>query len=257
MLKLFVAAVLLLQFEVASVRPSNPQQEPGNVLSAFGSFRTLPNGIVIQNADLLSIILWAHDIDAAGASSQVDYSKFSGKESILGRRFDIEARGMGDMKAMLRTLLAERFGLRTHVEQREVELYALRTKEPRKLRATTANCNQWRRAAAETRGPRPKPCETSALQFTLVGGSLQQKSAGTIADLVKIAMGHLRVPVKDETGLQGNFEWDFRYAPRGDADSLAPTLDEAFEDALGLKLERTRGPWEVFVIDDVRMPTPN
>jgi len=34
-------------------------------------------------------------------------------------------------------------------------------------------------------------------------------------------------------------------------------LRDALEDQLGLTLTRTTGPWEVIVIDDVRMPTPN
>ena len=34
-------------------------------------------------------------------------------------------------------------------------------------------------------------------------------------------------------------------------------MRQAVEDQLGLKLEATRGPYEVIVIDDLRMPTPN
>ena len=41
---------------------------------------------------------------------------------------------------------------------------------------------------------------------------------------------------------------------RADAAAL---IGDAFEDQLGLTLERTTGPWDVIVIDDVRMPSPN
>jgi uncharacterized protein (TIGR03435 family) len=59
--------------------------------------------------------------------------------------------------------------------------------------------------------------------------------------------------VIDATGLEGNFEWEIAVGSRLDV----PNIFTAFEDQLGLTLVERTGPWEVIVIDDVRMPTPN
>jgi uncharacterized protein (TIGR03435 family) len=63
--------------------------------------------------------------------------------------------------------------------------------------------------------------------------------------------GPVRVIV-DGTGLQGFFVWEYEQRP-----GMGTFEDAVLRDQLGLKLERTRVPMDVVVIDDVRMPTPN
>ena len=69
-------------------------------------------------------------------------------------------------------------------------------------------------------------------------------------------------PVVNRTGLTGEVDFDLRYVPElnampqpqaGDAQGLTTAL----EDQLGVKLEGTRGPVDVLVIDRLRMPTEN
>ena len=60
-------------------------------------------------------------------------------------------------------------------------------------------------------------------------------------------------PVIDATGLTGNFMWDVLYLRQEPPDDIF----RAFEEQLGLTLERQIGPWEVIVIDDAQLPTPN
>ena len=65
--------------------------------------------------------------------------------------------------------------------------------------------------------------------------------------------------VIDKTGLKGRFDFSLTYAPdplAPDAGS-APDIFQAVQKQLGLKLQRTKAPVEVFVIDHVEMPTPN
>jgi uncharacterized protein (TIGR03435 family) len=83
-----------------------------------------------------------------------------------------------------------------------------------------------------------------------------QRDAGPMRALLdRHARLYLRMPVLDHTGLKGDYEWEVAIIPPRDG-SVATVL-EAFEDQLGLKLQRTTGPWQVLVVDDVRMPTPN
>ena len=73
-------------------------------------------------------------------------------------------------------------------------------------------------------------------------------------------------PVVNRTGLTGGFDADAKFNPEGlpgitqSADrpaNDAPTLLTALEEQLGLRLESTRGPIEITVIDRIEAPTPD
>jgi uncharacterized protein (TIGR03435 family) len=96
------------------------------------SFPTiLPNGrVTFTNVTLRDAILIAYRIDLSLARFTV--VSVGGESSISGRKFDISAvpsdnpgAGREQSLVMLRTLLAERFGLRVHTEMRELPVYAL------------------------------------------------------------------------------------------------------------------------------------
>ena len=67
--------------------------------------------------------------------------------------------------------------------------------------------------------------------------------------------------VVDRTGMTGSWDFELTFAPenRGPdappADPNAPSFFTAIQEQLGLKLESTKGPVEVLVIDSVEKPT--
>jgi uncharacterized protein (TIGR03435 family) len=76
--------------------------------------------------------------------------------------------------------------------------------------------------------------------------------------------------VIDRTGLTGSFDIELTFdpapaakappgAPVGPAptDDAKPSIFTALQEQLGLKLEATRGPVDVLVIDQAERPTPN
>jgi len=64
--------------------------------------------------------------------------------------------------------------------------------------------------------------------------------------------------VVNQTGLLGDYEFTLRFYPLGDnASDDRPTMFVALREQLGLKLEATRGPIDVLVIDHVEPPTPD
>jgi uncharacterized protein (TIGR03435 family) len=69
------------------------------------------------------------------------------------------------------------------------------------------------------------------------------------------------MPVLDRTGLMGTYDVHIRYLPDGqipDADiDTAPTLAQAIQEELGLRLEKGKGPVEVLVIDHIEKPSEN
>ena len=80
--------------------------------------------------------------------------------------------------------------------------------------------------------------------------------------------GQVQRVVVDRTGLSGGWDFEINYAPEQPvnpppgvefpaADPNAPSLFTAIQEQLGLKLQSTKGPVEVLVIDRVEQPTPD
>ena len=66
--------------------------------------------------------------------------------------------------------------------------------------------------------------------------------------------------VVDRTGLQGPFDVELEWSSDVSAGATAgntPSIFTALQEQLGLRLEPSRGPVEVLVIDSVERPTPN
>jgi uncharacterized protein (TIGR03435 family) len=94
-------------------------------------------------------------------------------------------------------------------------------------------------------------------------------AAGNCTDvsfLVETATVATGLPVVDETSLPGKIVYTHRcgstapvLAPGAGAtpDPNLPSLHDALEEQLGLRLETRRGPIDVLVIDSVHQPTEN
>jgi uncharacterized protein (TIGR03435 family) len=159
--------------------------------------------------------------------------------------------------AMLRALLADRFKLTFHREQKEMSVYALAVaKGGSKVKATTVS-------------PDTSPEGPPALAFTVMAGFLhlpaRYASMDEFASLLQ--RGALERPVVDRTGLEGRFDFDLEFAidetlfggalGRGPDDTTKPSLFVALQEQLGLKLEATRGPVSALVIDHAERPSEN
>ena len=91
----------------------------------------------------------------------------------------------------------------------------------------------------------------------------------TMTQLANLLSRFLNCVVIERTGLTGDFDVDLVYTPdqmptgrdggppplTGPSDG--PSIFTALQEQLGLKLESTRGPVEVLVIDSVQEPTPD
>jgi uncharacterized protein (TIGR03435 family) len=154
---------------------------------------------------------------------------------------------------MLRKLLADRFKLTFHREQKDFSIYALTiAKGGSKLRESTA-----------------PPDEPSQLINRVFPGRIQLPARNaTMAQFVSMMQrAVLDRPVVDRTGLGGKYDFDLEWTPDetqfdgqgppASPDSTAPDLFAALQRQLGLRLEATKGPVEVLVIDKVERPTAN
>jgi uncharacterized protein (TIGR03435 family) len=201
--------------------------------------------------------------------------------------FDLDARAGGnatpdELRAMLRTLLVERFRLVARPETREREIYALvRTRDngtgPR-LRVSGPECAPIAPPAGLPPPPAPPPGPSQAARevplgvtATTVGcprmffGGFISARKISMADFANALDMFARRPIVDRTRLSGAYDLDLTFTPEfgppGAAPATptdeAPSLFTALQEQLGLRLEPDRGPIEMLVIDRVERPTEN
>ena len=278
-------------FEVASVKPSNP--DVTGPLGVLGPGRIAPpvgGRFTASNYTLRELVLRAYNL----FDSQLE----GGPDWQTSRRFDIQAKakdpvaGMDAMLPMLRALLADRFQLEVHTEMREMPIFALVIARDGQLGAnitsSTADCSDAeQQLLAETRakaGPgavakllqagQGLPCAVMPVPARVAGSMTWRGNGVSMAGLAVFLTPFTRRiadrMVQDRTGLSGRYDWEMTFdravMPRArDAQqtgtsvplSDSPSLMTAVQEQLGLKLESARGPVEILVIDSAALPKPD
>jgi uncharacterized protein (TIGR03435 family) len=144
---------------------------------------------------------------------------------------------------MVQELLADRFQLKVHQETRQLPVYAL---------------------VVAKDGPKFKPSQIDGT--TIDTGRARLHIAGsddTISILARELAQVLGRVVVNQTGLSGRYDLSLRWTPEDAAASassspdIPPDIFTAIQEQLGLKLESTKGPVPVLVIDSVEKPSPN
>jgi uncharacterized protein (TIGR03435 family) len=175
---------------------------------------------------------------------------------------------------MLQHLLAERFMLATHREERQATTYeillAKKDWTPGKgMQPSDIDCQQWiseKRNQGDEGVPSPlTPDHKRPACMFRVGDDYIVGGTQTVADLAKTLAMILGHPVVDRTPLLRTFDFDVKFSrirdalPSGAAadPSDAPSIFTALEDQLGLKLQAVTSPVEVLVIDHIERPTEN
>jgi uncharacterized protein (TIGR03435 family) len=190
---------------------------------------------------------------------------------VYNERFDIQGRAKGestktDMRLLVRALLVERFKLAWHTEQHEGAVLALTVATPGRLGPEIALHRQ-----GEPCGQDPKFADIPCGSAGLVAASRPDRTrvAGRAEPIERLAaflsnngFSGVDRAVIDRTGLDGQFDFSLEFAiPVASAetqptvDVSGPSLATALREQLGLKLESTRGPVDVLVIDRVERPT--
>jgi uncharacterized protein (TIGR03435 family) len=278
-------------FEVASIRPSNPN--PTGPLGAAPMILPALGRLTAQNATLRMLVM--------GAYQKQPFEIVGGPPWWNSDKFDINARaadasGTTDqILDMLKTLLADRFKLKMHTETREVPVYHLVLarndgKLGQKMKVSTDNCpdfkaQQQAQLEALAKGglsaltammPKPgqpaPPCSITPVPPT-TPGSIGMRATGQAIPTLTLLLTQLAGrPVVDKTGLTGLYDFELTidmqtlmriYAELGVNMPLpqnlpeGPSLMTSLQEDLGLKLDSQRGPGEVLVIDSAELPTPD
>ena len=232
-------------FAVASVKPNK---------SGSGSMRVggPPDGFIATNVFLSTLILNAYQLD--------DFRILQGPVWMNSERFDVTAKAEAELttaqrQTMIRSLLADRFKFAAHMDKRELPVYSLvlaqaSGKLGAGLRPSNIDCAKRDPTLGSEGAPGVAPC-------TAIGGSgMLHARSTTLHALIGDLSSDLKRLVIDETGLAGSFDIDLDWA-RNEADTTRPSIFTAVQEQLGLKLESSRSPIEVLVIDHVERPTPD
>ena len=187
---------------------------------------------------------------------------------------------------MVQSMLADRFNLKVHHETKELSVYALViAKNGPKLTSTklpplppgVPSQSELPPPPTPSRGVAPLTAP-SGLPSMLVGRGRITATAVPMSQLTEALARNSELanrPIVNQTGLTGSYDFTLLWTPQGTApafggpgdgnqnpanavpDSSAPSLFTALEEQLGLKLESTKAPADVVVIDHIEEPSPN
>lgn len=240
------------EFEVATIKPSDPDRRGWGIgINRSGMLNTL-------NTTLSDLVKFAYDVhpkQVVGAPAWFDSDKFdvSAKPDTAG------IPTVKQMQTMLQKLLADRFSLVFHKDQRELPAYAITVVKG---------------------GEKIKKEENTAIPIPGFGGQPQlgfNVRNATIAEFANMMQAQfMDQPVVDHTGL-GDTRYSFvlkftpdpgmrpfggagsppaAQPPAPDSDA-PPDLFSAMEQQLGLRMQKTKAPVGVIVIDKIDKPSAN
>jgi uncharacterized protein (TIGR03435 family) len=274
------------EFEVATVKPSAPQQM-GRMMMGMrgGPGSDDPSRYSCSNCSLMMLLTEAYGVQR---------NQISGPHLLDSEHFDIAAKvppgtTKEQFRQMIQSLLAERFHLKLHRETKEMPIYELEVaKGGPKLKESAA-------APPDSASPAPgQPLRSDKDGYPMLPhgrGSImamapgrarlqgEQETMDQLAARLSMMVGRT---VKNGTGLTGKYDFVLSFAPdlsmmnigmpkpppdadgRGpgpaapSSDDSAPSIFTALQEQLGLKLEQKKGPVDLLVIDHVeKTPVEN
>jgi uncharacterized protein (TIGR03435 family) len=266
-----------LEFEVASIKPSAPITDRGvNV------------GLHLDGSQVSCIYLSLKDY--LGMAYKVRIYQISGPDWLASEHFDISAKLPEGSKAdqipeMLQALLAERFGLRLHREQKDLPVYALVTGKNGVKMKESESKDQFEGEGGKVNVSATGNSQGTTINFgqgsymSLGNNRLEGKKLPMLG-LAETLARFVDRPVIDMTGLKANYDFTLEFTPEdframmiraaiAAGATLPPEalrlLDGSTGDSLlsgletiGLKLDARKAPIDVLVIDQAeKTPSAN
>ncbi len=228
--------------------------------------------------------------------------QISGPAWLDTERYDITATMRPDatkeqFRVMLQNLLAERFKMTVHRENKELPMYSLTVARngPKMKEAAAAPAPNGDGESAPPLPMQPKigpdgfpilpprPPGSPVIMIMMNGRARLMGQGNTMQELADRLTGLTSRPVTDATGLKGKYDFTLTFSPEGingpmgplppppplagvngapgasapETESL-PDIFAAVQSQLGLKLDPKKGPVEMIVIDHIeKTPTEN
>jgi uncharacterized protein (TIGR03435 family) len=235
-------------FDVATIKPNDSGAPSIQGLTMNG------RNFATRNSSLADLIGFAYEVQM----KQI----VGGPDWLEKDRYDIAAvpdqegaPNVQQLRLMVQKLLASRFNLKFHQEQRELSAYVLTVgKNGQKLNPTQL------KGSLPGMGMRPGP---TGLTMVMANARLADFT-GFLQMIV------LDRPVVDRTGITGRFDYNVTFTPddsefnghppklpQTETSDSAPNLFAAIQEQLGLKLDAQKTSVDVIAIDHVEKPSAN
>jgi uncharacterized protein (TIGR03435 family) len=174
-----------------------------------------------------------------------DFQLVGGPEWMRTDWFDVEARASSDttsrdeMRLMVRSMLADRFGLTAHIERRDMPVYSLELARPDGRPGP--NLQRWDDCSKRSTAPRP----------SFPGEGTQSSGCATLTEVAIGISRYLERPAIDATGLTGTFQYAWYVPPDpspvlvdGIARLSRTEVSKATQEHLGLTLKDASAPFD-------------
>ena len=226
-----------LTWDVVSIKPHKE-------LDSSGSMYMRPDGIEINNLTIHSLFWGAFEIRSqdqiAGWPSWADSDHFDVRAKLSAEDAEVWHKLRGEERSrqwhqLMRQILEGRFAMKAHIEKRTLPVYDL---------------------VVAKNGPKLKesaPDEAGLNNYA--PGKISAKST-LITSLVVSLSGNVGRMIIDKTGLTGKYDVELTWAPNNEPDA-GPSIFTAIQEQLGLKLESSKAPVDVVVIDHLERPSEN
>ncbi len=230
-------------FEVASIKRADPSARGVNIQFTPGG------GVRMLNVNLRQAITMAYDLQRfqlSGGPGWIDSDRFD----IVAKAPANAGNDQAEVRKRLQALLAERFQLQVHRESKETLVFALVVaKNGPKVKASTEG--------QEGINMRPGRMESGQTEIEI---------------LARVLSGIVGRLVIDRTGLKGTYAFKLEWTPEQGgpvppekaeaagaipSDGSAPSIFNALQEQLGLKLESQKASVASFVVARAEKPTEN
>jgi bla regulator protein BlaR1 len=272
-----IATADLPKFEVVSIKPYK-------VGAMMISVRILPDGITMTGMPLGMMIRQAFGLTDDRILNEPGWVK-SARYDVAAKVTAADAPKMEKLNPreqwqMMVPVLEGRFGMKFHLETKSVRVYTLvEAKGGPKLQPSKSNEEQMKMGGQ--------------MMTVTTKGMILHGHGVPMSQLVRMISGQLGSTVVDKTGLKGKYDFELTFAPlsgfggmpgpigpgegpspagpaaaapqgslssgndESSTDEPPPSLANALQEQLGLKLEMQKEPMDVIVIDSIQQPSPN
>ena len=231
-------------FDVATIKPNN-------TFSGSMDSNTNLDTFSAKNLSLKYLLQRAYGINQSLISGLPGWAE-SAHYDIVAKVVDVDVATMRNLtreqrQAMLQQLLADRFQLRCHIEQKTLPVFEL----------IVANGGIRFTQSPATEGD-PRKNQSISIRNTEM--TARNASMESLATTLTDQVGR---KVIDKTGLTGAYNLHLKWereeeGPSKDpGDASAPSIFTALQQQLGLKLQSAKDPVDTLVVDSIETPSEN
>jgi uncharacterized protein (TIGR03435 family) len=258
-------AAAIPAFEVASIKPDKSAGN-GPVMLRF-----TPNGFIATNIPLKMLIREAYGVEEnqiLGAPSWLNSHSYDIEAKVDSAAMDdLRKLSLDQRRLMFRPLLAERFGLKTHRETKELPVFELM------IAKNGPKFHEAKPGDTYPNGVKGPDGHSGPGMIWIQDGKLTCQAI-PMSGFTRILSDRLGHNVFDKTGLTGNYDFTMQWPPEDEsagtppappgsqegappAEATGPSIYTVIQEQLGLKLESHKAPVEVLVIDHIDPPSEN